>query len=92
MSLITINPAKVKPKPRRVTYAEWLAFFTESERAWGFGSNNPTVREMITRATAENGVDLSSSAVAGFLDLCISLGSPLTAARKAQVIAGTPPA
>ena len=91
MSVITINPAKIAQKPRRIAYAQWLALFTEAERAWGFGSNNPTVREMITRATSENGVDLNSPAVAGFLDLCISLGSPLTAARKAQVLDGDPP-
>ena len=92
MSVITINSDKVKPKPNRVTYAQWLALFTEAERAWGFGSNDPTVREMITRATAENGVDLNSPAVAGFLDLCISLGSPLNAARKSQILAGQQPA
>jgi hypothetical protein len=90
--MITINPAKIKPKPRRVTYAQWLALFTDAERAWGFSSNNPTVREMITRATAENSVDLNSPTVAGFLDLCIQLGSPLTAARKTRILAGQPPA
>lgn len=91
MSVITINPDKAKPKPNRVTYAQWLALFTEAERAWGFGSNDPTVREMITRATAENSVDLASPGVAGFLDLCISIGSPLTAARKTEILAGTLP-
>lgn len=90
--VITINPAKIKAIPNRVSYAQWLSLFTETERAWGFSSNNPTVREMITRATAENSVDLNSSTVAGFLDLCISLGSPLTAARKTRILAGQPPA
>jgi len=28
---------------------------------------------------------------AGFLDLCISIGSPLTAARKTEILAGTLP-
>lgn len=77
---------------RRITYAEWLALFTENERAWGFASDNPKIREMISRATAENSVDLNSPAVAGFLDLCISLGSPLTAARKTEILAGQQPA
>lgn len=92
MSVITINLDKVKQKPNRVTYAQWLALFTEAERAWGFGSNDPTVREMITRATAENSVDLNSSAVAAFLDLCISIGSPITTKRKSQILAGKAPA
>lgn len=91
MSVITINPDKVRPQARRVTYAEWLSLFTDNERAWGFASDNPTIREMITRATAENSVDLASPAVAGFLNLCISLGSPLTAARKTEILAGTLP-
>ena len=92
MSIITINPDKVKPQARRVTYAEWLALFKDNERAWGFASDNSTIREMITRATAENSVNLASPAVAGFLDLCISLGSPITPARKAEILAGKPPA
>lgn len=92
MSVITINPDKVKPPSRAVSYSEWRALFTEPERLWAFDAARPAqIRDMIAVATAANSVDLASPAVAGFLDLCISLGSPLTAARKAAVLAGTPP-
>lgn len=92
-SVITINEAKIKPQPRRVTYAQWRALFTEDELHWAFDFERPAkIRDMIALATAENGVDLNSTDVASFLDLCISLGSPLTADRKSQVIAGHLPA
>jgi hypothetical protein len=78
--------------PAPITFNEWLALFTADERAWAFASNDPTVREMIARGSAANAIDLSSPTVAGFLDLVISLGSPLTVGRKAEVLAGTPPA
>jgi hypothetical protein len=74
-----------------LTFQQWLGLFTPAERAWAFASNDPTVREMIARGAAENAIDLNAPAVAGFLDLCISLGSPLTAQRKAQVLAGQAP-
>lgn len=91
--VITVNQAKLKAAPRRVTYAQWRALFTEAERAWAFDASRPaTIRDLIAVATAENGVDLNSSGVAGFLDLCIQLGSPLTAARKTQILAGQSPA
>lgn len=79
-----------KPKPP-LTFQQWLALFTAAERAWAFASNDATVREMIARGAAENAIDLASPTVAGFLDLCIALGSPLTVERKAQVLAGQPP-
>jgi len=91
LSVITVNPAKLKAPSRRVTYAAWLALFTPDERAWGFASEHPLVREMITRATAENSVDLAAPAVAEFLDLCMSLGSPLTSERKAEILTGEAP-
>jgi len=92
MSIITINPDKVKPQARRVTYAEWRGLFTEAERLWAFDAERPAqIRDMIALATAENSVDLNSPDVSGFLDLAISLGAPITAARKKQIIAGKPP-
>lgn len=88
-SVITVNEAKIKPQPRRVTYAQWRALFTEDELQWAFDIQRPAaIRDMIAIATAENGVDLNSPGVAGFLDLCLSLGSPLTLERKAQILAG----
>jgi hypothetical protein len=74
-----------------LTFDEWLALFTADERAWAFASNDPTVREMIARGSAANAIDLASPTVAQFLDLVISLGSPLTTQRKAEVLAGTAP-
>ena len=93
MKIITVNPEKVKPQARRVTYVDWRALFTEDELHWAFDNERPAaIRDMIALATAQNGVDLNSPGVAGFLDLCISLGSPLTEERKSQVIAGLLPA
>ncbi len=91
-AVIIVNPSKITPQKRWVTYAEWRALFTEDELHWAFDNARPAaIRDMIALATAENGVDLNSSGVAGFLDLCITLGSPLTTERKANVIAGEPP-
>lgn len=78
------------PKPP-LTFNEWLALFTPNKRAWAFASNDPNVREMIARGSAANVIDLSSPTIADFLDLTIALGSPLTAERKAQVLAGQTP-
>lgn len=92
MSIITINPDKVKPQARRVTYSEWRDLFTEAELLWAFDAERPAqIRDMIALATASNSVDLASPAVAGFLDLSISLGAPITATRKKQILAGKPP-
>jgi len=92
MSVITVNPAKLKPPSRVVTFSEWLALFTADERAWAFASDHPVIREMIARGTASNAIDLATPAVAGFLDMCIALGAPIDAARKAEIIAGQAPA
>lgn len=78
------------PKPP-LTFNEWLALFTPAERAWAFASNDPNVREMIARGSASNVIDISSPTVADFLGLTITLGSPLTAERKVQVLAGQAP-
>ena len=90
------SPLAVAPPPPPpstvVTFDQWLALFTPSERAWAFTSDDANVREMIARGSAASAIDLSSPTVASFLDLSIALGSPLTAERKAQVLAGTPPA
>lgn len=91
-SVITVNEAKIKPAQRRVTYAQWRALFTEDELHWAFDNERPAaIRDMIALATAENGVDLNSPGVESFLDLCISLGSPLTIERKAEILAGASP-
>lgn len=92
MTVITINPDKVKPTERRVTYAEWRALFTENELQWAFDVQRPaTIRDAIALATAQNSVNLNSKATSDFLDLCITLGSPITPARKADILAGNPP-
>jgi hypothetical protein len=46
---------------------------------------------MIARGAAENAIDLATPEVTEFLDLAISLGAPLTADRKAQVLHGEAP-
>ena len=79
--------AWVSPLPP-LTFDQWLALFTAEERAWAFASNDPNVREMIARGSAANAIDLTSPTVAAFLDLVISLGSPLTVDRKAEVLSG----
>ena len=91
-SVITVNETKLKPAQRRVTYAQWRSLFTEEELHWAFDNErSAAIRDMIALATAENGVDLNSPGVAGFLDLCLSLGSPLTLERKARILAGESP-
>lgn len=80
-----------QPKPP-LTFGQWLALFTDAERAWAFACDDPSVWEMITRGAATGVIDLASPTVATFLTLCQSLGSPLTDARIAQILAGEPPA
>jgi hypothetical protein len=88
----TASPAPPIPTPPRlVTYAQWLDLFTTPEREWAFASTHTTVKEMISRGAAAGMINLLSPNVAAFLDLCISLGSPLTEERKAEVIAGEAP-
>ena len=74
-----------------ITYTQWLSLFTAAERAWAFSSNDPGVREMISRGANAQAISLSSPNVSAFLDLCISLGGPQPA-RKAAILANTPPA
>jgi hypothetical protein len=85
-------PAPILPPPIVVSYDQWLALFTLAEREWAFSSNDAAVKEAISRGASAQLINLSSPNVAGFLDLCISLGSPLTVERKAEVLAGNPPA
>jgi hypothetical protein len=80
--------SKARPK---INFAQWLALFTEPERAWAFSSDDAVIREMIARGAAENAIDLASPAIAEFLDLAISLGAPLTTERKTQVLRGEAP-
>ena len=80
--------AKSRPK---IDFAQWLALFTEPERAWAFSSGHPVIREMIARGAAENAIDLASPAITAFLDLAIALGAPLTPERKTQVLRGEAP-
>lgn len=92
MSIIKINPNKIKVKERKISYIEWRALFTEEELIWAFDSERPsTIRDMITLAVAENSVNLNSPGVENFLDFCIALGSPLTEDRKKQILSGTRP-
>lgn len=93
MSLITVDQSRLKLPLRWISYAQWRDLFTEDERAWAFDAGRPAViRDMIALATAENGVDLNSPGVAAFIDLCISLGSPLNAERKTDILSGLAPA
>lgn len=89
MTIIKINPDKIKPVARRITYAEWRALFTQAELEWAFCIERPaSIRDIIALATAENSIDLNAQITSDFLDLCISLGSPLTAERKAEILDG----
>ena len=86
--IILWESSKAKPK---IDFAQWLALFTPQERAWAFTSDHPVIREMIARGAAENAIDLATPEVTEFLDLAISLGAPLTPARKADVLHGEAP-
>lgn len=79
------------PPAPPLTFAQWLALFTQAEQDWAFGSNDASVRRFIALGAAANAIDLQSTNVAAFLDLCISLSSPLTVERKAQVLANQAP-
>lgn len=78
------------PATRLVTGAEFVALFTPAEIA-ALWSADPRLMMGALKVAAQDRCNLGSDECAALMQIAVARGA-LTAARAAQVLAGTPPA